>query len=108
MEQMKRRPPNVEPVVAGGTRYEVTRTAPDIAQRSGVLAAVDVKSGRRRWAVAVYPVTYAPGEEEDAQDVFITDLEISEDGRHLVVTNESGARFQVRMSDGAVEPIPES
>ena len=108
MESLKRRAPKVEPVTANGVRYEVTRgpRSRGFNQNSGVVSAIEEASGKELWSVAVYPVVYVTGEEEDAQDVFVTGLSISSDGRSLIVENEHGGRFSVGLADHAVVEAP--
>lgn len=107
-ELAKRRPPAVAPVTLNGVRYEVPRAARTLGhgQASGILAAVSEASGELLWSVAVYPVSYGGAEEKDAQDVFITAIAAEADGAALLVTNETGARFRVRIADHGVEPLP--
>lgn len=108
MESMKRRVPNVAPVTEGGVRYEVVRGARGrgFPQNGGVIAAIDVATGRERWALAVYPITYNADEEGDVQDVFITALRLSKDGQSLLVESEGKKRYAVNLTTKAVEVLP--
>jgi hypothetical protein len=106
MKSAKRRVPEPEPVVHNGVRYEVEFGGKrrGFPHRGGVIAAVDEATGQVRWTVVVYRVTFNPNKEEDAQEVFITDLALSDDRRHLLVTNEENRRFSVDLTSHAVEP----
>lgn len=108
MEHEKRAPlPEVAAVSHGGTRYE---TAPfekseGLDQNSGYIAAVDETTGERRWVLKVYEVSYDNDLEADLQDVFITKLELSDDGTTLYVTNEEERRFEVDLADRSVKEV---
>lgn len=104
VESLKRRAPKIDPVVANGVRYEVTPGPRNkgFKQNSGVISAVDVATARVLWSIAVYPVFYEAGEETDVQDVFITELKLGPDGKTLLVTNEAGKRFSVKLEDQTV------
>jgi len=108
MESLKRRAPKVDPVAVNGVRYEVTRgpRSHGFKQNSGIISAIEEASGKELWWVAVYPVVYKSGEEQDAQDVFVTSLSISNDGHSLIVENEHGQRFSVRLLDHAIVEAP--
>ena len=107
MESLKRRAPKVDPVVAEGVRYEVTRGPRNkgFEQNSGVISAVDEATANVLWTIAVYKVVYESDEEADAQDVFITDLKLGADGKTLLVTNEAGKHFSVNLGDQSVKPL---
>jgi hypothetical protein len=104
MESAKRRVPKPAPVSAHGVRYEVdfSGKAEGSNQRGGVVAAVDEASGQLIWRMAVYPVVFKPAEERDAQEIFITDLALDADGRHLLVAAESRKRFVIDLATRSV------
>jgi hypothetical protein len=112
MEYEKRAPiPEVAPVTQGGTRYEpVTfERSEGLDQNSGYIAAVDQATGKRKWVVKVYDVSYDTDLESDLQDVFITSLELSPDGKQLYIVNEEERRFAVDLTDRTVkelQPVP--
>jgi hypothetical protein len=85
-------------------RYEVTAGPRNkgFKQNSGVISAVEEATAKVVWTIVVYKVTYEAGEETDAQDVFITDLKLGPDGKTLLVTNEAGKRFSVKLDDQSV------
>jgi hypothetical protein len=104
MESAKRRVPSVPPVSLGGTRYEVVRGARSrgFNQNGGVLAAVDVRSGKELWTLLVYETRYNDKEEQDVQDVFITHMAMSEDRKHLLIKSESKKSYSVNLDDRSV------
>jgi hypothetical protein len=108
MESLKRRVPKPPPVTLNGTRYEVlpgarTRGFP---QSGGIIAAFDESSGRELWTLLVYPVVFETAEEEDVQEVYITNLAVSPDHKRLLVENERGKHFEVDLALRAVMAIP--
>lgn len=108
MESAKRRVPSVAPVTAGGVRYETVRgaRARGFAQNGGVVAAVDAATGKELWTLAVYQTSYDPHEEADVQDVFITSLALSKDGRTLLVTNEAKHSYAIDLADRTITTLP--
>ncbi len=103
-ESVKRRVPQVEPVVDNGIRYEVLRGARSrgFKQNGGVVTAIDVASGNELWTLLVYTTVSDAKEEADAQDVFITELKLSDDGRSLHVKNEAHKQFVVKLADRSI------
>lgn len=103
-ESAKRRVPRVDPVVGNGIRYEVLRGARSrgFKQNGGIVAAIDVASGKELWTLLVYTTVYDEKEEVDVQDVFITELKLSSDGQSLHVKNEERKQFVVKLSDRSV------
>lgn len=103
-ESAKRRIPHVDPVISNGIRYEVLRGARSrgFKQNGGVIAAIDVASGKELWTLLVYTTVYDEKEEADVQDVFITELKLSGDGQSLIVKNEARKQFVVRLSDRSI------
>jgi hypothetical protein len=108
MERLDREIPRTEPVSFGGIRYETVRNPRmrGFGQAGGVIAAIDEKSGAELWALVVYHTPYDAAEERDTQDVFITQLRIAEDGKHLEVINERRQKFLVSLSDRSVTALP--
>lgn len=90
MESPKRRIPVVEPVEADGIRYEVLRgaRARGFNQNGGIIAVVDVASGKELRTITVYETTFDASEEADVQDRYITGMQLSEDHRNLLVSAE--------------------
>ncbi len=84
-------PQPVEPVVAEGVRY----SAPLDDGRIGTVIATEVSTGKKLWSVEVFRISINPLREEDNQWVFVTDLRM--DGDSLLVKNESGQCFRVKL-----------
>lgn len=108
MESAKRRVPSVPPVIAGSTRYEVLKGARSrgFAQNGGIIAAVDTASGKELWTLTLYQTQYDPQEEADVQDVFITSLALSKDGRQLLVKSENKKSYAVKLADRTIINLP--
>jgi len=107
MESPKRRIPSVEPVEAGGIRYEVVRgaRARGFAQNGGIVAATDIASGRELWTLEVYKTDYDAAEEADVQERFITAMRLSEDGTRILVDSENRKTYAIGLADGTVSRI---
>lgn len=107
VESPKRRVPSVSPVSSGGIRYEAVRGAKGrgFDQNGGIVAAIDEASGDELWVLVVYRTTYDPMEEADVQDVFITELSLSDDGHRLIVENERKEMFEVNLADRSVTEV---
>ena len=105
MRQKKRVGPKaIEPVTCGGVRYEALRWGKerDLGQNGGFVVAVDENSGDELWLQKIYEVVYDNEMESDKQDVFITKLELDENGEELLISNERGKQFSMRLSDRRV------
>ena len=104
----KRLPPaDVPPVVVGEIRYEVPRMGTPLgsAKDGGTVVARRVDTGALVWTRRVYIVARDPRKEGDVQDVFIKELTLAPDGRHLRVLDERGRRFELDLDGGAVHEI---
>lgn len=101
-------PPDVEPVVFEGRRYDQIINGEDdhLDQRTGYLAVTDVATGKRLAAIKVYAVAFDHDLEADVQDVFFVRLELQAAERRLLVENEHGKRFHVAIDGYAVTPAP--
>lgn len=108
MESAKRRVPNVPPVIANGTRYEVLRGARSrgFAQNGGIIAAIDTASDKELWTLVLYQTQYDPQEEADVQDVFITSLALSKDGQQLLAKSENKKSYAVKLADRTIINLP--
>jgi hypothetical protein len=106
MQQKKRSGvPAVSRVSHNGVRYQSLPggKARGLGQNGGYVVAIDEHTGDERWTLKVYDVPYEDGLEPDKQDVFITRLALSGDGRRLFVENERGRRYAVNLEDRSVE-----
>ena len=107
MESAKRRAPQAKPVVHKGVRYEQMRDprSQGFKQPGGIVAAIDVESGKQLWAVQVYSVTYEPNEERDAQEVYIEELRVDAKADALLVKDERGRRYTISLKDRSVKAL---
>lgn len=97
-EQPKRRGPKpVLPVEINNIRYEVVRAAKahGLGQDGGIIAAIDITSGKELWTLIVYQTHYDQNEEQDVQEVYITKLSASSDKKSLLIENEAKKTFTV-------------
>lgn len=100
--------PDVEPVTIGTLRFEVlrkTRTR-GFGQNGGVIAAIDTGTAQEQWTLKVYSIEYLPKLETDVQDIFITVLAKSDNGKTLQVTDERGRRFEVDIGARTARSLP--
>lgn len=82
----------------------VTYSAP--TSMMGVVEARDEKADQILWTTKVYSVAYDSNLEKDAQDVFITKLEVANE--KLLVTNERNQKYQVDLRTGEVTSVPDT
>jgi outer membrane protein assembly factor BamB len=97
----KRAPPEpVTPVVIGKIRFEapINGKVRGLGQNGGLVVAIDTTTGNELWFVLVYSISYASNLEADKQDLFITDMAASADGRALIVNDERGRRWRVDLA----------
>ena len=101
-------PPDVEPVVFEGRRYEQVSNGEVLGldQRTGYLAVVDPVTRKSLATIKVFHVPFDPDLESDIQDVFMVRLEVQPDQRRLLVENEHGQRFFVALDGHAVTAAP--
>ena len=106
-ESAKRRAPRVAHVLHKGIRYEILQGARTrgFKQNGGVISAIDVSSGKELWTLLVYATQYDESEESDVQDVFITEMHLSSEGRALHLKTEDQRNFVVNLSDRSVTEV---
>ncbi len=107
-ESPKRARHHVSAVTVEHIRYEVvggTRSR-GFKQNGGVIAAIEIASGKELWTQLVYTTVYDDREESDVQDVFITAMQLSPDGCALLITNEAGRHFMLNLADRIVAESP--
>ena len=104
MESSKRRAPTAKPVVHKGVRYEQLRgaRARGFEQNGGIIAAIDVKSGKELWTLQVYKTIYDPHEETDAQDVYLAEIRVDAKNNTLILRDERERSFTVSLKDRSV------
>ena len=107
MESAKRRAPAAKPIVVKGVRYEQMRRAKDngFAQRGGVIAAIDEKTGETLWSVQLYQTVFDPGEEHDAQEVYVRQMALAKSGHALLATDERQRVWSVDLATHAVTQV---
>lgn len=96
-EASRAAPPSVPPVVHDGVLYEAMtdHDVPDLDPQTTYLVARDAATRRPLWTVALYRIELIPHLETDVQDVFLTSLKLSADGKRLLVDDEAGRHFVV-------------
>lgn len=104
MESAKRRAPSARPVEHQGVRYEQLRRARDqgFKQSGGIIAAFDEASGAQLWAVQLYATAFDPAEEQDAQEVYVSQLCIDAKAAVLKATDERQRVWLIRLSDQSI------
>lgn len=103
MESAKRRAPTAQPVVHKGIRYEQLRRPMDqgFDQSGGVLAAIDVASGKQLWVTQLFKTAFDPKEERDAQEVYVSQLAYDAKTGVLLATDERKRRWRINPADGS-------
>lgn len=99
--------PEVAPVAAGGVRFQAppfTRVA-GLPRNGGYVEAIDIASGRRLWLVDVVGPQPDDGKEGDKQDLFLTELRLSADGRALLLADEAGRRYRMDLATRKVRAL---
>lgn len=83
-------PKEVEPVIYRGIKF----TAPIHTKKLGLVEGYDLATGKKVWEKKVYDVKINPLMEEDVQWIFIESLQITKDGKLLVI-DESKRKFLI-------------
>lgn len=98
-------PPDVPPVERDGVRYAQAEDGRTVGhkQKSGVLVASAVASGKQLWSLVVYTSEVDPRQEVDAQWVFFKSMAFEPDGR-LRIVNEADKAFLVDVQHHTVSP----
>ena len=94
--------PSVQAVEAGGFRYETPLEAEidGAYRRGGIVIAIDLEKRDLAWAQVIYPAT-ADGED----DIFITALEITGNGKSLAIGCDDGAAYLLDLETCAVSRV---
>ena len=103
----KRRIPQVAPVTAGGIRYEVVRGARSrgFSQNGSFIPAVGIAPGNGLYTLVLCRTQYDTQEEKNVQDVYVTSLVMSKDGKQLVANSEDKESYAVNLSDRVVTAL---
>lgn len=100
----RKAPPQVEPVVHAGVRYEQDMQSGKHGgdQPGGYLVAIDPASGERLWMLKVYEVPtqsdapFQPGR-------YFRSMKLAADGAHLEIENEVGGKYLVDLAGRQAE-----
>ncbi|MBI5549445.1 MAG: PQQ-binding-like beta-propeller repeat protein [Deltaproteobacteria bacterium] len=109
-EQPKRAAPKpVAPVEIDQVRYEVVRRARarGFGQDGGVIAAIDLATGKELWTLVVYRTAHDKNEERDVQERYITRLSPANDHAALRVEDEARRAFLVDLKTREVSQADE-
>jgi hypothetical protein len=101
-------PPAVAPIVTNGMRIVAVNESRKrgLPQNGGYLEALDRASGKSLWLLRVYQIDYDANMEADVQDRFIEKLELKADRKTVLVTDESGKRYEVDLQSREVTALP--
>ncbi|MBN2652269.1 MAG: hypothetical protein JXR63_07795 [Spirochaetales bacterium] len=83
-------PKEVQSIEYQGLRYVAIECGweVDIRQNGGIIEIWDIEKNVLIKRKIIYRIRYNPFIERDVQDIFITKLDISEDGNFLIITDE--------------------
>ncbi|WP_209426918.1 hypothetical protein [Pararhodobacter sp. SW119] len=106
MAKERAEPPEPEPVVIDGVRYEALLwgKARGLGQNGGLIEAFDNRSGDSLWVLKVYDIDYDVDMEGDKLDLFIEEL-AAEGPEALRVVTERGGRYRIDLRDRSVRAI---
>lgn len=93
-------PKDVNPVTANGVRYEVLHWGRErgLDQNGGYIVAKDAASNKELWLAKIYSIEYKPKLETDVQDIFIREIELSDDKKSLKIIDEDNRHFILDLS----------
>ena len=74
-----------------------------LEQNGGYILARDKNTKRIKWLVQIYVTKYDKTIEQDAQDVFITEIKLSED--MLMIKDEKGRTFLLNINTLEIKPL---
>lgn len=74
-------------------------------QNGGFVKAVNENSNEVMWVKRIYKIWYNPFKEQDAQDVFITSMQLSSDYKHLIITNERNEMYSLNIGTRKVKRL---
>jgi hypothetical protein len=102
-------PPHVPPLEAEGIRYEqvMDTTGIDTEDHRGWMRATRIEDGTVLWTSKVYTVKPIIEFGSDGGDVYFKQMEFAPDGGSILVTNEDGNRFEVKIVSGESTPLEE-
>lgn len=99
--------PAVTPITFEGKRYQqiMNGEREGLGQRTGLMAIIDLASGKRVGVVKVYDFPRDPGLEADAGDVFFKVFAIDTARREIVIENERRQRFAYGIDTGILRTV---
>jgi len=98
-------PAEVPAVKVGKVSYEVLHWGKmhGLPQNGGHLVAKDAQ-GKQLWVQEIYSNVVDPKMEADVQDVFITSLRLSKDGKSLEITDEQERKYRFDIKQRKLVP----
>jgi hypothetical protein len=92
-------PSEVPTIIFEGVEYSVPHFGFENGskQNGGFVKAANEKSNEVMWVKRIYKIWYNPFKERDAQDIFITNMQLSSDNAHLVITNERNEKYSLNI-----------
>lgn len=99
--------PAVSPLTFEGKRYQqiMNGEREGLGQRTGLMAIIDLVTGKRVAVVRLYDYRRDVGLEGAAGDVFFRVFTIDADRREVVIENERGQRFSYGIDNGIVRTL---
>ena len=103
----RRAPEKVVSISRGDITYKIPHTvrANDSYLKGGIVEAYETKTSKLLWRIEVYKIKYDPNLERDVQDVFITSVKFSEDGKSLIIVDEKRRLFEVDLASRKVNQV---
>ncbi|SMF68785.1 hypothetical protein SAMN02745866_04339 [Alteromonadaceae bacterium Bs31] len=100
-------PADVRPLIYKGVMYTAPHWASEnnSKRNGGYVLATEVETGNQMWRKRVYSTWYNPFLEEDVQDVFIVSIELAGEGDSLIITNEKGNEYRLKLKSLKVKKI---
>jgi hypothetical protein len=97
-------PDAVEPLILNGRQYDALHfgKARGLQQNGGYIVVTDAESGEELELIQIYRVKYHGDMERDKQDVFITEINQSDQADTIEVSNERGQTFELNLVTGKV------
>lgn len=83
-------PTKVKPVASGTMEYRAPQS------QIGCIEAWNTESNEMSWRRQIYVIKYQSGLERDIQDIFITNLRLTEN--QLIVSNESNSEYSLDLN----------
>lgn len=100
-------PAEVPTIIYGGVIYSVPHFGFENGskQNGGFVKATNEKSNEAMWLKRIYKIWYNPFKEQDSQDIFITNMQLSSDNTHLVIINERNETYSLNIRTQKVKRL---